>query len=88
MRAKGKQRKELVFGVIFVPRLPRTADEHGRRIKPRPSGSWTSRVYEDGVCIGEWLNFQYDPDVAEYADFYKSFERFRPRNADWVWASD
>lgn len=94
LRMKGEKRKELVFCVIFVPRL--LSDEHGRdhalstdptsATRPRPSGSWTTRVYEDGVHIGEWLSLQYDPESEDYSDARKALVRFRPKNAAWTWA--
>ncbi|KAI0737610.1 hypothetical protein C8Q80DRAFT_314609 [Daedaleopsis nitida] len=94
MKAKGKTRKALVFRVTYLPRLrpcPVSGAAIGdaraqARAKPRPLGSWTSRVYEDGVCIGEWLNFQFDPD--DDGIFYARYERFRPRGAQWVWVPD
>ena len=84
LQAKGRSRKALVFSVIFAPRPPYT-DTRSEKVKPRPIGSWTSRVFEDGLYIGRWLNFQCDPDTDEYGDFHKAVERFRPKNADWVW---
>ncbi len=87
MRAQGKKRKELVFGVIFIPRQP-GRNEHGRKTKPRPAGSWTTPVYEDGVHIGQWLNFQFDPDGDDFGDTYQRYETFRPKNAEWDWELD
>ncbi|RPD73783.1 hypothetical protein L226DRAFT_613907 [Lentinus tigrinus ALCF2SS1-7] len=87
MHAKGKKRKELVFGVIFIPRQP-GQNERGGKTKPRPFGSWTTRVYEDGVYIGEWLNFQFDPDDDDFGDHYRRYERFRPKDAEWHWELD
>ncbi|KAJ4500542.1 hypothetical protein C8R41DRAFT_427400 [Lentinula lateritia] len=83
-KAKGRTRKALRIVEIFQRRQPNTDDE-GREIIERPFGSWTTRVYEHGVYIGDWLNFQFDPDANEYGDFYESFIRFRPLNANWVW---
>ncbi|KAJ3871722.1 hypothetical protein F5051DRAFT_184706 [Lentinula edodes] len=83
-KAKGRTRKALKIGEIFQRRQSNTDDE-GYEIIERPSGSWTTRVYEHGVYIGDWLNFQFDPDANEHEDLYKSFKRFRPRNANWVW---
>ena len=100
MKAKGKTRKALVFRVTYLP-LPRLrhcpitgaalapGDARAQaRAKPRPLGSWTSRVYEDGVYIGEWLNFQFDPDDDDFEDNYRKYVRFRPKGADWQWVLD
>ncbi|RPD62173.1 hypothetical protein L226DRAFT_523459 [Lentinus tigrinus ALCF2SS1-7] len=84
MRAKGKERKKLVTFVIYIPRQP-GFNEPGRLTKPRPFGSWATPVYEDGVCIGQWLNFQFDPEADDFEDFYGGFERFHPTDAEWYW---
>ncbi len=87
MKAKGKARKSLVFGVTFISRQ-RSTEHAGRKVRPRPYGSWTSRVYEDGAYLGEWLNFQFDPDEDDFADHYRRYVRFRPKDADWEWVLD
>ena len=87
MRAKGEKRKELVFHVMYVPRQPGRS-ERGRNTKPRPFGSWTTPVYEDGMRIGEWLNFQFDPEDDDFCDHYRRYERFRPKDAEWEWLLD
>ena len=57
----------------------------GQKVNRRPIGSWSTPVYENGEYIGDYLNFQFDPEAADFADFYDSFERFRPVDADWEW---
>ncbi|KAJ6546894.1 hypothetical protein B0H19DRAFT_1162900 [Mycena capillaripes] len=42
----------------------------------RPFGSWESPVYENGVLVGYWLNFQFDPS-GDDDGFYDGYERFR-----------
>ena len=85
-RAKksGKPRKPLHEWTIVQCGLWGTAPLE-RNIKPRPVGSWTTPEYVDGVLVGWWLNFQFDPDAEDYEDFYGSFVRFRPIDADWDW---
>ncbi|KIK57496.1 hypothetical protein GYMLUDRAFT_263008 [Collybiopsis luxurians FD-317 M1] len=79
----GQNRKQPRIWKIIQKRDP-FMNSLRRNRKDRPGGSWTSRVYDDdGSYIGEWLNFQFDPDAGDYADFYASFERFRPKDADW-----
>ncbi|PIL33863.1 hypothetical protein GSI_03569 [Ganoderma sinense ZZ0214-1] len=86
VKQKGNTRKALKLWRIVPRREPNPTVVHHHTIKKsRPFGSWSTRVYEDGRYIGDWLHFQFDPYADDYADFYEGYERFWPVGADWAW---
>ncbi len=86
MMKKGRTRKALQLWDVVPSWTPNSSALHHHTVtKNRPFGSWSTRVYEDGEYVGDWLHFQFDPYAHDFAAFYGEYERFWPRGADWAW---
>ena len=84
----GKPRAKAVIRTI-VPINPRSVHMGDERYA-RPSGSWTTNVYEGGKYIGEWLNLQHEhcyskEEQEDYDRAFGALVRFKPAGANWDW---